>query len=59
MIEYQRFVLITPQGEQMKFYIEDLAKMYQSIHGGVLLDVDTQAPRSAIIPFKPLQKKTG
>lgn len=31
------YTLILKNGQQMKFYIEDVATMYQTIYGGVLL----------------------
>jgi hypothetical protein len=31
------YTLIMKNGQQMKFYVESVAKMYQTIYGGVLL----------------------
>jgi len=31
-----RFTLITAKGKIMKFFVEDIAKLYQSFEGGVL-----------------------
>jgi hypothetical protein len=31
------YTLIMKSGQQMKFYVESVAKMYQTIYGGVLL----------------------
>jgi hypothetical protein len=32
-----QFTLIMKNGQQMQFYIESVAEMYQTIYGGVLL----------------------
>lgn len=34
------YTLILKNGQQMKFYIESVAQMYQTIYGGVLLNND-------------------
>jgi hypothetical protein len=31
------YTLITKNGKQMKFYLESVAELYQTIYGGVLL----------------------
>ena len=33
-----RYTLVRPNREPMKFYIRELAEVYQSIYGGILLD---------------------
>ena len=52
-----KYTLITKSGLTMTFYIKELAEMYQTIHGGVLLDAD--GPRSAVIPFPVKQRKAA
>jgi hypothetical protein len=34
------YTLIMKNGKQMKFYVESVAEMYQTIYGGVLLKDD-------------------
>lgn len=38
-----QYTLVRPNREPMKFYVRELAEMYQSIYGGVLLNNDKPA----------------
>ena len=59
--EDMRYILIAPDGEEMRFHIKALAEMYQTIHGGVVVDSWTEAPWATygdtVVPlFSPKQK---
>jgi hypothetical protein len=34
-----KFTLVTAKGKIMKFFVEDIAKLYQSFEGGVLITI--------------------
>lgn len=46
-----RYTLITSKGVEMKFYLVEIANLYQNIYGGGV--TDTQAPKTNVVLFKP------
>lgn len=53
MANEMRYTLITSKGVEMKFYLIEMANLYQSIYGGIVSD--SQAPKTStnIVVFKP------
>jgi hypothetical protein len=33
-----KYILITSKGKIMTFYVEDVAKLYKQLHGGVIVN---------------------
>ena len=53
MANEMRYTLITSKGVEMKFYLVEMANLYQNIYGGIVSD--SQAPKTStnIVVFKP------
>ena len=49
-----RYTLITKNGSVMQFFVEELANMYQTIHGGVVFTQQVLVDNSANMQYTEL-----